>query len=132
MSEVPDAGRGRTWFAVDGRLEPIDYEGPSYSKLGDWVLDPFCGFGTTLVVAERLGRHGVGFETDAPRAAFAASRIREPSRAIHTIGDGAVATDGLPSSTAGLPGAAIVSATVGFSSDYPQSHRRDKRNDGSS
>jgi DNA modification methylase len=33
-----------------------------YSRPGDWVLDPFCGFGTTLVVAERLGREPLGFE----------------------------------------------------------------------
>jgi len=80
----------RSWFAVDGGLEPIDYDGLSffrfpeavaefvvqrYSKPGDWVLDPFAGFGTTLVVAERLGRHGVGLEVDENRARFAGRRV---------------------------------------------------------
>ena len=32
------------------------------SEPGDVVLDPFAGFGTTLVVAERLGRRGLGIE----------------------------------------------------------------------
>jgi DNA modification methylase len=32
------------------------------SRPGDLVLDPFAGFGTTLVVAERLGRRGFGIE----------------------------------------------------------------------
>lgn len=31
---------------------------------GDTVLDPFCGSGTTIHVAERLGRVGVGIEID--------------------------------------------------------------------
>jgi DNA modification methylase len=32
------------------------------SPLGGVVLDPFCGSGTTVAVAERLGRHGVGVD----------------------------------------------------------------------
>lgn len=88
----------RSWFAVDGSLEPIDYDGPSffrfpeavadfliqrYSTPGDWVLDPFAGFGTTLVAAEWLGRHGVGLEVDENRARFAGRRVPE-GRVLHT------------------------------------------------
>jgi len=32
------------------------------SKEGDWVLDPFCGCGTTVSVAERLDRKWVGID----------------------------------------------------------------------
>ena len=32
------------------------------TRPGDTVLDPFCGSGTTLLVAERLNRKGVGFD----------------------------------------------------------------------
>jgi DNA modification methylase len=87
----------RTWVSISGELEPINYSGPSYirfplelaelvigtySEPGDWVLDPFCGFGTTVVGAQRLGRYAVGFEKDADRAAFATARAVAPSRVV--------------------------------------------------
>lgn len=35
-----------------------------FSYKGETVLDPFMGSGTTLKVANQLGRHGVGYELD--------------------------------------------------------------------
>jgi hypothetical protein len=33
-----------------------------YSRPGELVVEPFCGFGTTLVEAQRLGRRSIGYE----------------------------------------------------------------------
>ncbi len=33
-----------------------------YTKMGEWVLDPFAGSGTTLIECKRLGRNGLGVE----------------------------------------------------------------------
>ncbi len=33
-----------------------------YTKPGDWVVDPFCGSGTTLLEAMKLGRNSLGVE----------------------------------------------------------------------
>ncbi len=33
-----------------------------FTRPGDWVLDPFMGSGTTLRVAQRMGRNGIGIE----------------------------------------------------------------------
>ena len=33
-----------------------------FTKKGDWVLDPFAGSGTTVAVAQTLGRNSVGIE----------------------------------------------------------------------
>ena len=87
----------KTWFTIEGALEPLDYPGPSYFRFPialaehvittysaprDWILDPFCGFGTTLVAAQRLGRQAIGFERDADRGHFAARRVRPPNRVL--------------------------------------------------
>ncbi len=32
------------------------------SNEGDWVLDPFCGCGTTIIAAHELGRHWIGID----------------------------------------------------------------------
>ncbi|MEV0278814.1 DNA methyltransferase [Streptomyces sp. NPDC050610] len=99
-STMYDDGRRadrRSWQMIDGALETIDYPGPTdmrfpeslaayavenFSRPGDWVLDPFCGFGTTLAVADRLGREAVGFERDEQRAAFARTRLPDPARLL--------------------------------------------------
>jgi DNA modification methylase len=46
-----------------------------FTKPGDRVLDPFAGFGTTLVVAERMGRSGIGYELLPERAEYANSLL---------------------------------------------------------
>ena len=40
------------------------------------VLDPFCGFGSTLLAAALEGRRGLGLEIDAARAALARERLQ--------------------------------------------------------
>jgi site-specific DNA-methyltransferase (adenine-specific) len=45
------------------------------------VLDPFCGAATTLVVAEALGRRGIGVELSAEYLAIARRRLEHPHAA---------------------------------------------------
>jgi len=47
------------------------------SNVGDTVLDPFSGSGTTLAVAEKLGRNWIGFELSDDYARHASERLRE-------------------------------------------------------
>lgn len=61
----------------------VEYFIQEFSKQGDVVLDPFMGFGTTLVVAERMKRKGYGIEYDAARCAYVRSILKFPERAIN-------------------------------------------------
>ncbi|MGF1502013.1 MAG: DNA methyltransferase [Paracoccaceae bacterium] len=54
----------------------------AFSAPGDTVFDPFAGFGTTLLVAERLGRAGWGVERCPRRAAHGRSLFANPARLL--------------------------------------------------
>ena len=63
-------------------VAPFPYELPyrlikAYSFVGETVLDPFLGSGTTLVAARDLGRHGVGYEINPQIAQQAVERIQK-------------------------------------------------------
>ncbi len=51
-----------------------------YSYVGDVVLDPFVGSGTTCVAALRTGRHYVGFDVEPAYCALAEARLAEARR----------------------------------------------------
>ena len=46
-----------------------------YTQPGDTVLDPFLGSGTTVLVARRLGRNGVGYEISKSMAPIIQQRL---------------------------------------------------------
>lgn len=50
-----------------------------FTSPGDLVLDPFAGYGTTLVTAERLGRQALGLELLPDRVRRTSHRLVDPS-----------------------------------------------------
>lgn len=57
----------------------------SSTKVGDIVLDPFFGTGTTGVIAKKLGRHFVGIEKDAGYVKAAVERIEQVKPVKNTM-----------------------------------------------
>lgn len=53
----------------------------AYTNEGDWVLDPFCGSGTTLVAALELNRNCVGIDVSEANVESACQRI------LYSIGE---------------------------------------------
>ena len=50
-----------------------------FSFVGDTVLDPFLGTGTTTLAASRNGRNSIGYEIDESYLAQARKRIQNSS-----------------------------------------------------
>ncbi len=55
-----------------------------FSFVGDTVLDPFMGTGTTNVAAARCGRHSIGCEIDEHYFEMAERRMREEASGLFT------------------------------------------------
>ena len=53
----------------------------AYSQVGDIVLDPFAGSGTTAVAAAALGRRYIGIELEPQYARIAEERLKRERRA---------------------------------------------------
>jgi modification methylase len=53
-----------------------------FSFVGDTVLDPFLGTGTTTVAAAKWGRNSIGFETDGHYFKLAQKRINEDTSSL--------------------------------------------------
>jgi site-specific DNA-methyltransferase (adenine-specific) len=58
-----------------------------YTFAGDLVLDPFLGSGSTVVAAERTGRHGMGYDLDPSYIELAQTRLREERLVIAEVSD---------------------------------------------
>ena len=61
----------------------VEYFLREYTHAGDVILDPFAGFGTTLFVAEKMGRIPFGVEIDQDKVNYVRSKLVRPESIIH-------------------------------------------------
>jgi DNA modification methylase len=72
-------------FQADDNRFPeslVKYLLERYSKKGDKVIDIFAGLGTTLIVAEKMGRMGYGIEMSLKRVKYIQSKIKAKNNII--------------------------------------------------
>jgi len=62
-----------------------------FSFVGDVVLDPFMGTGTTSIAAARFGRHSVGFEVDPHYFEYALHRLEKETSVL--VSDATILTN---------------------------------------
>lgn len=61
----------------------VEYFIEHLTQPGDTVFDPFAGLGTTLLVAERMGRIPFGIEADERRYEYTRSKLTMKDNIIH-------------------------------------------------
>ena len=79
-TELPSRFRHEDVRASEDMLEFLIEK---FTEPGEVVFDPFAGFGTTLLVAEELGRNGYGIEYSKPKADYIHGLLAHPERLIH-------------------------------------------------
>ncbi len=62
MQPIMPSSKERTGYPTQKPLELYKRIVAASSNKDDFVLDPFCGCGTTLMAAEELGRHWIGID----------------------------------------------------------------------
>ena len=67
------------WHPCQVREWPIERIIRATTRPGEWVLDPFAGSGTTLAVAQRLGRQFLGIERNADYCEGIRGRLAQSS-----------------------------------------------------
>jgi hypothetical protein len=67
------------------------------TRLGDTVLDPFAGAGTTLLVADRLQRDAIGIELNPEYLAMTQQRIESDAGLFSTVEEAPPQKPDLPS-----------------------------------
>jgi hypothetical protein len=74
---------GTPWADIRFPARLVEVFLEEYTQPGDTIFDPFAGFGTTLIVAERMGRVPVGIEYNHDRWEYARTQLRPAANLLH-------------------------------------------------
>lgn len=79
-SPSPEAGggRGKPEWLMQALVR-------DYSRPGDLVVDPFCGWGPTLAACRALGRRSIGIDCDADALVECRRRLGRPAQGVMAL-----------------------------------------------
>lgn len=75
VAAINNMAKERTGYPTQKPLALLERLVAAHSRPGELVLDPFCGSGTTLVAAQRLGRRALGIDIGAEAVRIARQRL---------------------------------------------------------
>lgn len=75
---INNMAKERSGYPTQKPLALLEQLVAAHSNPGDWVLDPFCGSGTTIVAARNLGRNAVGIDIGDQAVKTARERLGQP------------------------------------------------------
>lgn len=77
LLRVGNTAKERLGYPTQKPLALLERILQASSNAGDWILDPFCGCGTTLVAAQKLQRNWVGIELNPQTATLHQKRLAD-------------------------------------------------------
>jgi site-specific DNA-methyltransferase (adenine-specific) len=92
-----------------------------FSFVGDTVLDPFCGTGTTMLAAMKTRRNSIGIELDTDYCRMAASRLTNENSSLFSKADLQIQLHAMAPAT---PAAATAAALQEAPTPYTASTRK--------
>ncbi len=75
VAAINNMAKERTGYPTQKPLALLERLVAAHTLPGDLVLDPFCGSGTTLVAAQRLGRRALGIDQSAEALRISRERL---------------------------------------------------------
>ena len=76
LAAINNMAKERTGYPTQKPLALLERFVAAHSRPGELVLDPYCGSGTTLVAARRLGRSAIGIDESPEAVRVARERLR--------------------------------------------------------
>lgn len=89
IDKINPAGNERLGYPTQKPLALLERIIQASSNPGDWVLDPFCGCGTTIAAAQKLGRRWIGIDVTHLSIALQKYRLEEmfPGLKFEVVGE---------------------------------------------
>jgi DNA modification methylase len=75
VAAINNMARERTGYPTQKPIVLLERLVAAHSREDDLVLDPYCGSGTTLVAAKRLGRRAIGIDASPEAVRIARERL---------------------------------------------------------